>query len=42
VLSHTGRIRLFKQASLDLLNTYLAQLLARAGSSLGRPRLTSG
>ncbi|WP_231973275.1 TetR/AcrR family transcriptional regulator [Variovorax sp. HW608] len=33
VLSHTGRIRLFKQASLDLFNTYLEQLLGRAGSS---------
>lgn len=30
VLSHTGRIRMFRQASQDLFDTYLAQLVARA------------
>lgn len=30
VLSHTGRIRMFKQASQDLFNTYLEQLVSRA------------
>ena len=30
VLSHTGRIRMFRQASQDLFNTYLAQLIERA------------
>jgi len=33
VLSHTGRIRMFKQASLDLFNVYLEQLVGRAESS---------
>ena len=32
VLSHTGRIRMFRQASQDLFDTYLLQLLARAAS----------
>lgn len=32
VMSHTGRIRMFKQASADLFDTYLEQLLQRAGS----------
>jgi AcrR family transcriptional regulator len=36
VLSHTGRIRMFKQASLDLFNIYLEQLIGRAGSSARR------
>jgi len=38
VLSHTGRIRMFKQASQDLFDTYLQQLLGRAsgrGGSVG-------
>ena len=38
VLSHTGRIRMFKQASQDLFDTYLRQLLGRAsgrGGSVG-------
>jgi AcrR family transcriptional regulator len=30
VLSHTGRIRMFKQASQDLFDTYLEQLVSRA------------
>jgi len=30
VLSHTGRIRMFKQASQDLFDAYLRQLVARA------------
>jgi len=30
VLSHTGRIRMFKQASQDLFNAYVDQLLGRA------------
>jgi AcrR family transcriptional regulator len=30
VLSHTGRIRMFKQASQDLFDTYLDQLVSRA------------
>jgi hypothetical protein len=30
VLSHTGRIRMFEQASQDLFETYLGQLLDRA------------
>ncbi|WP_280153454.1 helix-turn-helix domain-containing protein [Piscinibacter sp. XHJ-5] len=30
VLSHTGRIRMFKQASQDLFDTYLEQLIRRA------------
>jgi len=30
VLSHTGRIRMFKQASQDLFNAYLQQVLGRA------------
>lgn len=30
VLSHTGRIRMFKQASQDLFDAYLRQLIARA------------
>lgn len=30
VLSHTGRIRMFRQASPDLFNTYLEQLVNRA------------
>ncbi|MGF6272673.1 AcrR family transcriptional regulator [Massilia sp. UYP11] len=30
VLSHTGRIRMFRQASQDLFDTYLAQLVSRA------------
>lgn len=30
VLSHTGRIRMFKQASQDLFDAYLRQLLGRA------------
>lgn len=30
VLSHTGRIRMFKQASVDLFQAYLEQLLQRA------------
>ena len=34
VLSHTGRIRMFKQASQDLFDAYLQQLVARA---TGRP-----
>jgi hypothetical protein len=29
VLSHTGRIRMFKQASQDLFDTYLEQLVGR-------------
>lgn len=32
LLSHTGRIRMFKQASQDLFNTYLQQLLGRASA----------
>jgi hypothetical protein len=32
VLSHTGRIRMFKQASQDLFNTYLQQLLGRTSA----------
>jgi AcrR family transcriptional regulator len=36
VLSHTGRIRMFKQASLDLFNVYLEQLVGRAASSARR------
>jgi AcrR family transcriptional regulator len=32
VLSHTGRIRMFKQASQDLFDTYLQRLLSRAAS----------
>ncbi|MFT3665162.1 TetR/AcrR family transcriptional regulator [Piscinibacter sp.] len=32
VLSHTGRIRMFRQASQDLFDAYLRQLLARAGA----------
>jgi len=32
VLSHTGRIRMFKQASPDLFGKYLGQLLDRAQS----------
>ena len=36
VLSHTGRIRMFKQASQDLFDAYLRQLVARAtGASSG-------
>lgn len=33
VLSHTGRIRMFRQESRDLFNTYLEQLAGRAESS---------
>lgn len=33
VLSHTGRIRMFRQASLDLFNAYVAQLVQRTGST---------
>lgn len=33
VLSHTGRIRMFKQASQDLFDTYLHQLLGRASAA---------
>lgn len=36
VMSHTGRIRMFKQASVDLFNTYLAQLVQRAEASAGK------
>jgi len=36
VLSHTGRIRLFKQASQDLFDTYLQRLLARTGAGHNR------
>ena len=35
VLSHTGRIRMFKQASQDLFDAYLAQLLGRASGGTG-------
>lgn len=35
VLSHTGRIRMFKQASQDLFDTYLRQLLGRASGRGG-------
>lgn len=35
VLSHTGRIRMFKQASEDLFNTYLDHLITRAESAAG-------
>lgn len=33
VLSHTGRIRMFKQASQDLFETYLGHLVSRAQSA---------
>jgi len=33
VLSHTGQIRMFKQASRDLFESYLERLVARAGAS---------
>jgi AcrR family transcriptional regulator len=33
VLSHTGRIRMFKQASQDLFETYLERLIAQAEAS---------
>ncbi|EJL80752.1 transcriptional regulator [Polaromonas sp. CF318] len=33
VLSHTGRVRMFKQASRDLFESYLERLVARAGSA---------
>jgi AcrR family transcriptional regulator len=36
VLSHTGRIRMFRQASQDLFDTYLERLVARA-AALERP-----
>lgn len=36
VLSHTGRIRMFKQASVDLFEAYLAQLVQRATGTKGR------
>jgi AcrR family transcriptional regulator len=36
VLSHTGRIRMFKQASQDLFDTYLARLADRADATSGR------
>jgi AcrR family transcriptional regulator len=35
VLSHTGRIRMFKQASQDLFDAYLRQLLGRASQARG-------
>jgi AcrR family transcriptional regulator len=35
VLSHTGRIRMFKQASQDLFDTYLRQLSGRASGGAG-------
>lgn len=35
VLSHTGRIRMFKQASQDLFDAYLRQLLGRANAATG-------
>jgi AcrR family transcriptional regulator len=35
VLSHTGRIRMFKQASRELFNAYLEQLVGRARASRG-------
>lgn len=38
VLSHTGRIRMFKQASQDLFDAYLRQLLARAIPARGRTK----
>lgn len=39
VLSHTGRIRMFRQASQDLFDAYVEQLVdrARAASCQGRP-----
>jgi AcrR family transcriptional regulator len=43
VLSHTGRIRMFKQASQDLFDAYLQQLLLRARAAPGRtPRKAMG
>lgn len=38
VLSHTGRIRMFKQASQDLFDAYLRQLVARATGLPGNGR----
>lgn len=38
VLSHTGRIRMFKQASQDLFDAYLRQLVARATATPIRER----
>jgi len=38
VLSHTGRIRMFKQSSQVLFNTYLEQLITRAKSVSRRSR----
>lgn len=35
VLSHTGRIRMFRQASQDLFDKYLEQLIRRAGTASG-------
>ena len=35
VLSHTGRIRMFRQASQDLFDNYLEQLIRRAGTASG-------
>lgn len=35
VLSHTGRIRMFRQASQDLFEAYLVQLLRRAAGETG-------
>jgi AcrR family transcriptional regulator len=37
VMSHTGRIRMFKQASQDLFDIYLDQLEVRAKTSVRRP-----
>lgn len=35
VLSHTGRIRMFRQASQDLFDTYLQQMIGRARAATG-------
>lgn len=42
VLSHTGRIRMFRQASQDLFDTYLDRLVARAAALESRPRSRRG
>lgn len=38
VLSHTGRIRMFNQASQDLFDSYLEQMVARAAPARGRAK----
>ncbi|WP_270174531.1 TetR/AcrR family transcriptional regulator [Diaphorobacter sp. ED-3] len=38
VMSHTGRIRMFKQASVDLFSTYLSQLVDRAARKAKAPK----